>query len=119
MSAADADCHRRYGNTAEHGCELSAGQPRCGQEAKQPDTTEQPLSAAACLQPGAVASLGRGGVRAGAQAGQADLSVDRLLDLPLVPRDGARVLRERRDRRDHEQPFHQHQGRPRRTPGHR
>ena len=27
---------------------------------------------------------------------QADLSVDRLLDLPLVPRDGARVVRERR-----------------------
>ena len=28
--------------------------------------------------------------------GQADLSVDRLLDLPLVPRHGARVVRERR-----------------------
>ena len=28
--------------------------------------------------------------------GQADLPVDRLLDLPLVPRDGARVVRERR-----------------------
>ena len=30
---------------------------------------------------------------------QADLSVDRLLDLPLVPRDGARVVRERGGRR--------------------
>ena len=29
---------------------------------------------------------------------QADLSVDRLLGLPLVPRDGARELRERGDR---------------------
>ena len=30
--------------------------------------------------------------------GQADLPVDRLLDLPLVPRDGARVVREPGDR---------------------
>ena len=29
---------------------------------------------------------------------QADLSLDRLFDLPLVPRDGARVVRERSDR---------------------
>ena len=27
--------------------------------------------------------------------GQADLSLDRLFDLPLVPRDGARIVRER------------------------
>ena len=37
------------------------------------------------------------GDEAFARAGgaQADLPVDRLLDLPLVPRDGARVVRER------------------------
>ncbi len=44
-------------------------------------------------------SVGRRGVRPGAPRGQADLPVDRLLDLPLVPRDGARIVRERRDRR--------------------
>ena len=37
---------------------------------------------------------GDGRVRAGAQRGQADLPVDRLFDVPLVPRDGARELRE-------------------------
>ena len=44
-------------------------------------------------------SLERRSVREGARGGQADLSLDRLLDLPLVPRDGARVVRERRRRR--------------------
>ena len=37
--------------------------------------------------------------------GQADLSFHRLLDLPLVPRDGARVLRKRGHRRAHEPHF--------------
>ena len=40
---------------------------------------------------------GERGVRGGAPQRQADLPVDRLLDLPLVPRDGARVVRGRRD----------------------
>ena len=45
-------------------------------------------------------SVGRGGVCRGARPrDEADLPVDRLLDLPLVPRDGARVVRGRRHRR--------------------
>ena len=39
--------------------------------------------------------------------GQADLPLDRLLGLPLVPRDGARVVRERRDRRAAERALRQ------------
>ena len=45
--------------------------------------------------------------------GQADLPLDRLLGLPLVPRDGARELRERGDRAADERALRQHQGRPR------
>ena len=39
--------------------------------------------------------------------GQADAALRRLLGLPLVPRDGARVVRERRDRGAHEPPLRQ------------
>jgi hypothetical protein len=46
---------------------------------------------------------------------QADLSLDRLLRLPLVPRDGARELRERSGSRAAERAFRQHQGRSRRA----
>ena len=42
---------------------------------------------------------GAGGARAGARRGQADLPLGRLLGLPLVPRDGARVVRRARRRR--------------------
>ena len=43
--------------------------------------------------------MGPGRVRPGAPREQADLPVGRLLDVPLVPRDGARELREPGDRR--------------------
>ena len=42
----------------------------------------------------------------------ADPAVGRLFDLPLVPCDGARMLRRRRHRRADEPAFRQHQGRP-------
>ena len=48
--------------------------------------------------------------------GQADPAVDRLFGLSLVPRDGARVVRGRGDRRAHERAVRQHQGGPRGTP---
>ena len=48
---------------------------------------------------------------------QADPALDRLLGLPLVPRDGARVLRGRGHRRADERALRQHQGRSRGAPG--
>ena len=45
--------------------------------------------------------------------GQADPALGRLFRLPLVPRDGARVLRGPRDRGLHERALRQRQGRPR------
>ena len=45
--------------------------------------------------------------------GQADPAVDRLLGVPLVPRDGARVVRGPGRRRGDERRVRQHQGRPR------
>ncbi len=44
-------------------------------------------------QPGRLVPVGRGGARPGQDGGQADLPVDRLRRLPLVPRHGARVVR--------------------------
>ncbi len=57
--------------------------------------------------------MGRGGSGPRPRGGPADPAVGRLLRLPLVPRDGARVLREPRDRRLHERALRQRQGRPR------
>ena len=53
--------------------------------------------------------------RAGARHGRgpADLPLDRLLGVPLVPRHGARELREPADRVRDERALRQHQGRPR------
>ena len=50
------------------------------------------------------------------ERGPPDPALGRLLGLPLVPRDGARVLRGRRDRRLHERALRQRQGRPRGAP---
>ena len=50
---------------------------------------------------------------------QADLPVDRLLHLPLVPRHGARVVRGSGGRRADERGLRLHQGRPRGAAGHR
>ena len=49
----------------------------------------------------------------GARARRADPALDRLLGLPLVPRDGARVVRGPGDRRLHERALRLRQGRPR------
>ena len=78
-----------------------------------PRARDQPLPAPARPQPGRLVPVGRGGAGPRARGGQADLPVDRLLGLPLVPRDGARVVRERRHRGAHERALRQHQGRPR------
>ena len=60
--------------------------------------------------------LGRGGDRARARRGQADPALGRLLGLPLVPRDGARVVRGPGHRGGHERALRQRQGRPRGAP---
>ena len=51
-----------------------------------------------------------------ARGGPADPALDRLLGLPLVPRDGARVLRGRGDGRAHERALRLRQARPRGAP---
>ena len=52
-------------------------------------------------------------------SGQAGAALGRLLGLPLVPRHGARELREPGDRGADEPAVREHQGRPRRAPRHR
>src|SRR5690606_26551828 len=92
-----------------------------GQEgASQPaGTGDEPLPAAARVEPGRLVSLGRGSFRPGASKRQAGAPFDRLLGLPLVPRDGPRVFRRRDDGGADESPVRQHQGRSRRAPGYR
>src|SRR6266568_193935 len=79
----------------------------------------QSLSPAARGESRRLASLGRGGARPRARRGQADPAFGRILRLPLVPRDGARVLRGPSGGRGHESPVRQRQGRPGGTPGSR
>ena len=57
--------------------------------------------------------VGPRGPGAGPGRGQADPALDRLRGLPLVPRDGARVVRGRRDGRPDEPRLRLRQGRPR------
>src|SRR5580700_1731038 len=54
---------------------------------------DEPLSTAACGQPGRLVAVVARGVRGGPRAGRARDAVGRLLGLSLVPRDGPRVVR--------------------------
>ena len=67
----------------------------CGQS---PSGRDLALPAPAQGQPRGLVPVGRGGACPGARRGPADPALDRLFGLPLVPRDGARVLRGRGDR---------------------
>ena len=58
-------------------------------------------------------AVGRRGVRAREARGQADLPLDRLLDLPLVPRHGGRIVRGRGDRAHPQRALRRDQGRSR------
>ena len=84
-----------------------------------PRARDQPVPAPARRQPGRLVPVGRGGARPGRGRGQADPAVGRLLVVPLVPRDGARVVRGRRDRGDDEPPLREREGRPRGAARHR
>ena len=77
---------------------------------------DQPLPAPARRQPGRLVPVGRGGARPRARRGPADPALDRLRRLPLVPRDGARVVRGRVDGGGDERALRQRQGRPRGAP---
>ena len=79
----------------------------------------QSLSPSARSQPGRLVSVGRGGDRQGKAGEQADLRLDRLQHLLLVPRRRADDLFRSRDRRADERVVRQHQGRPRRAARHR
>ena len=94
---------------------LSSSESRVGHASQDqpPGRRDQPLPAPARDQPGRLVSLGTGGAGQGQGREQADLPVDRLLGLPLVPRHGARELREPGDRGADERALRQHQGRPR------
>ena len=70
-------------------------------------------------QPRRLVPVGRRGARPRPRGGQADPRLDRLRRLPLVPRDGARVLRGPAGRRADERALRLHQGRPRGAPGRR
>src|SRR4026209_410968 len=82
-----------------------------------PRLGDEPLPPAACPQPGGLVSVGPRGLRAGPARRQAGPALGRLLGLPLVSRHGARVVRERRDRRADESPRRLDQGGPRGAPG--
>ena len=81
-----------------------------------PRRRDLPVPAPARRQPGRLVPVGRGGLRARARRGQAAARLDRLLGLPLVPRDGARVLRGPEARRADERALRLRQGRPRGAP---
>ncbi len=94
-----------------------AGGDRAGARTGQPaGRGDQPLPAAAPGQPGRLAGVGRRGVRARPAPRPARAAVRRLRGMPLVPRDGARVLRGRGYRRPHEPALRQREGRPRGAP---
>ena len=63
--------------------------------------------------------MGQRSARARAARGQADPALRRLLGVPLVSRDGARIVRGSRGRGGDERPLRERQGRSRGAPGHR
>ena len=63
-----------------------------GQPARE---REEPLPSSACGKPGGLVPLGRGGLPEGTGRGKAGLPFHRICHLPLVSRDGTRVVRRR------------------------
>src|SRR6267378_2272162 len=80
---------------------------------------ELSLPAPARAQPRRLAAVGGGGAEPRARAGEAAAGVDRLLLLPLVSRDGARVLRGPGHGGADERGLRVREGRPRGAPGRR
>ena len=86
---------------------------------KSPGRRDLALSAAAQAQSGGLVAVGAGRLGRGQAQQPADPALGRLRRLPLVPRDGARVVRGRADRKRDERAVRQHQSRPRGAAGHR
>src|SRR5258708_5425039 len=87
--------------------------------AQSPRPGNQPLSSTARGESRRLARLGRGSAQARARGGQADPPLGWILRLPLVSRDGARVLRRPGGGRGDESAVRQRQGGPGGTPGSR
>ena len=81
--------------------------------AQPPRRRDQPVPPPARAQPGRLVSVGSRRARRGEAARPADLPVDRLRGLPLVSRDGTRVVRARADGALPERPLRLDQGRSR------
>ena len=84
--------------------------------AEPPRRRDEPVPAPARPQPGRLVPVGRRCAGPREAARSADLPLDRLRRLPLVPRHGARVVRGRDDRGLHERPLRGDQGGPRGAP---
>ncbi len=80
-----------------------------------PGERDQSVPPPARRQPGRLVGVGRGRVCRGARARRPGAAQRRVRRLPLVPRDGTRVLRGRRDRGLSQRALREHQGRPRGT----
>src|SRR5882762_10825455 len=94
---------RLEGSRSLHGAEpLSACSPLARwrwlikwPDAQPPGERAQSVSPPARAESRRMVSVGRRSVRQGAWRGQADLSLDRVFHVPLVSRNGARVVRAR------------------------
>src|SRR6266545_4812426 len=89
------------------------------EHSESPREFDEPVSACPCGEPGRLVGVGGGGVRGGPATQPAGAAERGLRGLPLVPRDGARVVRGRGHRGVPQQALRQHQDRPRGAPGRR
>jgi hypothetical protein len=86
-----------------------------GPSSEPPGARGLSVPPAARPQPGRLVSVGTRSARQSEGRRQAHSLVDRILGLPLVPRDGEGVVRERRHRQADERGLRVNQGRPRRA----
>src|SRR5581483_8050147 len=93
---------------------LGPRRPRTdARDGQPPGRRDESLPAPAPGQPRRLVPVGRGGVLPRHSRGQAHPAVDRVLGVPLVPRDGARVVRGSRHGQGDERPLRVRESRPR------
>ena len=110
-----ASVRRRGTGGPRHALDFLRASPATETALNRP-ARDEPVPAPARHEPRGLVPLGRGGARTRPHAGQADPAVDRVRGLPLVPRDGARVVRGPGDRGPDERALRLDQGRPRGAP---